>query len=459
MQIQIPHNWSPRRYQLPVMAALARGCKRVCIPAHRRWGKDDIALNWGAISAVREPGTYWHCLPEYSQGRKAIWSAVDSHTGKRRIDQAFPREIRKKTRDDEMFIEFASGSTWQVIGSDRYDNLVGAGPKGIVFSEAALSNPEAWNYFKPMLEESNGWAIFISTVRGRNWFWDLAEMAKKDPNWYYLNSTADDTDVFSKAQLDSILSELQALWGEDVGYAKFRQEYFNDPDVGSFAAFIPGLLVRRGVEYIAEGYEQDAEIWGLDVARQGGDWSVLVSRQGRKVQVLDRWHEPDSMRLASLVADAWDRKRPDMLFVDGGGVGGPVCDRLKQLLPRQAVAEINFGWKANDPTKYANKRAEMWGRVKDAITLGLDLPNHKDLTEELSFPEFGFTPKNQILLEKKEAMESRGLHSPDHADALALTYADPVLKKRAWEADEREREEWEKYASPGGGRGGAWMSY
>ena len=459
MAIRIPNNWDPRGYQLPVMAALAKGCKRAYIRAHRRWGKDDIALNWTAISSVRTPGTYWHCLPEYSQGRKAIWRAVDGHTGKRRIDQALPQELRRKTLDDEMFIELVSGSTWQVIGSDRYDNLVGAGPKGIVFSEAALSDPEAWNYFKPMLEESGGWAIFISTVRGRNWFWDLGEMARKDPNWFFLDSTAEDTDVFTKDQLKSILTELQALWGEDIGYAKFRQEYFNDPDVGSFSAFIAGSLVRRGVDYEAVGYEAEATIWGLDVARQGSDWSVLVDRQGRKVKVAERWHEPDSMRLASLVAEMWDRRRPDMLFVDGGGVGGPVCDRLKQLLPRNAVAEINFGWRANDSTKYANKRAEMWGRVKDALSIGLDLPNHKELVEELSFPEFGFTSKNQILLEKKEAMESRGLHSPDHADALALTYAEPVVKLKPWDTEKEDREEWEKYASPGGGRGAAWMGY
>lgn len=438
------------------MAALANGCKRVCIRAHRRWGKDDVALNWGAISSIQAPGTYWHCLPEYAQGRKAIWSSIDAHTGKRRIDQAFPREIRKRTREDEMFLDFTSGSTWQVIGSDKYDNLVGAGPRGIVFSEAALADPEAWNYFKPMLEESGGWAIFISTVRGRNWFWDLGEMARKDPAWFFLDSKASDTDVFSRVQLDSILAELQALWGEDIGYAKFRQEYFNDPDVGSFAAFIQSSLVRRGVEYVAQGFETEAVVWGLDVARQGGDWSALVQRQGRKVTVVDRWHEPDSMRLASLVAGLWSTARPDMLFVDGGGVGGPVCDRLKQLIPREAVAEINFGWKANDSAKYANKRAEMWGATKDALSVGLDIPDHKELVEELSFPEFAFTTKNQIILEKKEAMSSRGLHSPDHADALVLTYAEPVIKRRPWEKPEDE-EGFERFGS--GSSGNSWMAY
>ena len=435
------------------MAALANGCKRVCIRAHRRWGKDDVALNWGAVSSIQAPGTYWHCLPEYAQGRKAIWSSIDAHTGKRRIDQAFPREIRKRTREDEMFIDFTSGSTWQVIGSDKYDNLVGAGPRGIVFSEAALADPEAWNYFKPMLEESGGWAIFISTVRGRNWFWDLGEMARRDPSWFFLDSKASDTDVFSRAQLDSILAELQALWGEDIGYAKFRQEYFNDPDVGSFAAFIGSHLVAKGRAYRSEGHETEAVVWGLDVARQGSDRSALMERQGRKSKLIATFREPDSMRLASAVAMLWQDARPDAMFVDGGGVGGPVCDRLKQLLG-PSVQEINFGWAATDPTKYANKRAEMWGRVKDGLGVGLELPDDPELIEELTFPEFTFTNKNQILLEKKEWMAKRGLRSPDKADALALTYAEPVIRRKEIE-DAQVTEEWEAMGSGSSG----WMGH
>jgi hypothetical protein len=116
---------------------------------------------------TREPIS-WHCLPEFAQGRKAIWTAVNSHTGKRRIDEAFPHEFRENTSDNEMFIRFRNGSTWQVIGSDRYDATVGAGVAGITYSEYALSNPSAWAYHRPMLQENDGWAIFITTPRGHN---------------------------------------------------------------------------------------------------------------------------------------------------------------------------------------------------------------------------------------------------------------------------------------------------
>jgi phage terminase large subunit len=75
---------------------------------------------------IDKPATYWHMLPAYSQGRKAIWSAVNPHTGKRRIDEAFPHELRANTNESEMFIRLKNGSTWQVVGSDRYDAAVGS---------------------------------------------------------------------------------------------------------------------------------------------------------------------------------------------------------------------------------------------------------------------------------------------------------------------------------------------
>src|SRR3546814_12862572 len=79
-----------------------------------------------------------------------------------------------------MFIRFKSGSTWQLVGSDRYNSLVGAGVAGVTFSEFALANPSAWGYIRPMLEENDGWATFITTPRGRNHAKALFDMAKKD---------------------------------------------------------------------------------------------------------------------------------------------------------------------------------------------------------------------------------------------------------------------------------------
>ena len=183
-ELTLPHNWSPRPYQRPLWDFLEKGGKRAIAIWHRRAGKDDVALHWAACAAVQRPGSYWHLLPEYSQARKAIWHAVNAHSGIRRIDEAFPEELRANTNEQEMFIRLKNGSTWQVIGSDNYDTLVGTPPAGIVFSEWARAAPAAWAYLAPILAENSGWALFITTPVGRNHALNMLNMARANPSWF-----------------------------------------------------------------------------------------------------------------------------------------------------------------------------------------------------------------------------------------------------------------------------------
>lgn len=238
--LQLPHNWEPRWYQLPLWSFLINGGKRASEINHRRWGKDEVCLHWTACAAFMRVGNYWHMLPKSKQVRKAIWTAVNPHTGKRRIDEAFPEHIRKKTLDDEMFIEFTNGSTWQALGSDNFDSLVGSPPIGLVFSEWALANPTAWAILRPILLENNGWAVFIGTPRGHNHAEKTHKLAEKSEHWLCETSTADNTDVFTEESLAVEREELIAQYGEDLGEAMFQQEYFC-----SFNAAIPGAYFTR----------------------------------------------------------------------------------------------------------------------------------------------------------------------------------------------------------------------
>ena len=188
-------------------------------------------------------GNYWYMLPEYSQARKSMWDAVNSHTGKRRIDEAFPQEIRESTREQEMMIKFKCGSTFQLVGSDNFNSLVGSPPVGLVFSEYALSNPTSWGYLRPILLENGGWAGFNSTPRGKNHFKSMCEMAKDEPGWFYQTLTADETGIFTQFQLEAELRELQAEHGEQYGKSLWLQEYFC-----SFDAAIPGSIWGDCVE-------------------------------------------------------------------------------------------------------------------------------------------------------------------------------------------------------------------
>ncbi len=234
--VRLPANgWAPRDYQLPLWKYLEGGGKRAVAIWHRRAGKDEVCLHWAATQMVQRPGNYWHMLPQQSQARKAIWGAVNPHTGKRRIDEAFPKELRLHTRETEMQIVLANGATWQVVGSDNYDSLVGSPPVGVVFSEWALADPASWAYIRPILAENDGWALFITTPRGRNHAATFYEAGLDDDNWFAEKLPATETSVFSAEQLALEEREYKREFGPDDGLARFKQEY-----LCNFAAAIPG---------------------------------------------------------------------------------------------------------------------------------------------------------------------------------------------------------------------------
>ncbi|MDZ7355888.1 MAG: hypothetical protein ONB55_22435 [candidate division KSB1 bacterium] len=185
-------------------------------------------------------------LPAFEQARKAIWTAVNPHSGKRRIDEAFPVELRRRVLEDEMFIEFANGSTWQLAGSDSYNRLVGASYAGIVYSEYALANPAAQGYFTPMLIENGGWELMITTPRGKNHAEAMYRHGKRmmegGGDWYAEVSPASVTKALSEEMLASELERLQALHGEEYGRALWEQEY-----ECSFEVAVPGSVFGDAV--------------------------------------------------------------------------------------------------------------------------------------------------------------------------------------------------------------------
>lgn len=224
--IDLPHDWAPRDYQRPAWESWLGGCNRQLLVWHRRAGKDDINLRQHCVAAFNRVGTYWHMLPEYAQARKAIWDAVNPRTGKRRIDEAFPHVLRSSTRDNDMFIRFVNGSTWQVVGSDNYNSLVGTPPVGLTLSEWALANPQAWAYLAPILAENGGWASFISTPRGNNHLKGMLDRFRDDPRWFCQVLTARDTGAVTADAIEDQRGEYESLFGRDMAEMLIEQEYF-----------------------------------------------------------------------------------------------------------------------------------------------------------------------------------------------------------------------------------------
>lgn len=167
-------------------------------------------------------------------------------------------------------------------------------------------------------------------------------------------------------------------------------------------------------------------VLGVDVARYGGDRSVIFRRRGLVAFDPIVFNGIDNMTLAGRVAQEIESHDPDAVFIDAGR-GEGVIDRLRQL--GYSVTDINFGGKPRSD-KYANKRAEMWVDMANWIKERGCIPNINDLHRDLASPTYQFSnSNNKFSLESKELIKARGGKSPDLADALALTFAFPVVPK------------------------------
>jgi phage terminase large subunit len=193
MLYTIPHNFTPRPYQLDAWKAFDNGKRKVFIRWARRSGKDKFSFNMMVKEAVFTVGNYFYVFPSYAQGRKAVWEAIQQ--GERLLDH-IPREIRHDN-NNEMKITLLNkkdqdgkplpGSIIRIVGSDNIDNLVGSNPQGIVFSEYSLQNPQAWEYLSPIIAQNKGWVIFNGTPRGKNHMYDLEVIARKHPDIWHVS--------------------------------------------------------------------------------------------------------------------------------------------------------------------------------------------------------------------------------------------------------------------------------
>lgn len=223
-------------------------------------------------------------------------------------------------------------------------------------------------------------------------------------------------------------------FGEDSDFVKVRVR--GEFPSASSLQFIASDLVEAARRTEPHAVLTDPVVIGVDVARFGDDATVIHPRRGKDARSLPRgvYRGLDTMQVAARVAEMAREHHASAVFVDAGGVGGGVVDRLRQLNVRGVIG-VQFGGKPDNAAitksgargeKYANKRAEIWGALRSALVEGLAIPDDADLQEELVGVEYAYNQRDEILLESKESMKKRGLASPDGGDALALTFAYPI---------------------------------
>jgi len=279
--------------------------------------------------------------------------------------------------------------------------------------------------------------------------WETAEGAMTTPGamWVCFGNPTRNTGRFAECfgrfkhrwirrQIDSRTAKMADLkklqqwvddYGEDSDFVRVRVRGVF-PRAGT-NQLIGSDLVEYARQNEARHYDQAPKVLGVDVAREGDDQSIIVFRQGPKVHWLRKYRIADLMQIASLVAEAQRETGADGLFVDGTGMGAGVVDRLRQL--HYNPVAVMVGHKAHDEQQYYNLRAELWVKMRDWLREGdADVPDDIELQDDLIGPEYGFDNRERLQLEKKQDMKERGLKSPDCGDALALTFAQPVVVGR-----------------------------
>lgn len=213
-------------------------------------------------------------------------------------------------------------------------------------------------------------------------------------------------------------------WGEDSDFVRVR--VLGKFPRASVMQLIPSDVVEDAMVRQAQYIGDDPLICGVDVARGGGDECVIQFRRGfdarsEKVYKIPAEKSRDSMKVISLLNMVFDKHKPDLIFVDETGLGGPIVDRLRQQ--NWPVFGVNFGGSADDKRYYQSKASEMWARMKNWLIAGGAIKNNPELETQLTEREYGHNSKDQLVIETKDHLKGRGLSSPDWADGLALTFA------------------------------------
>lgn len=213
----------------------------------------------------------------------------------------------------------------------------------------------------------------------------------------------------------------------------FDQEYPAAPSMAFRTStqdpLISPALVMAAVNNVHFSERYGSLLIGCDPAGEGDDRTAIVFRQGRTVFRIEYHSKLDTMQVAGKLAQYYQEHQPDGIFVDKVGLGAGVYDRLRELqIP--VVIGVGAGTRANDHERYENKRAEMWFEMQKWFAdAPVRIPNDAGLIADLSSLQVASKSHGKCSLESKADLRKRGIRSPDGADALALTFAEPVASK------------------------------
>ncbi len=287
----------------------------------------------------------------------------------------------------------------------------------VIYDEASAIADPVWEVSEGALTDENTiiiWLAFGNPTKNTGRFRECFGKFKHRWKTYQIDSR----------QVEGTNKEQIAKWiadyGEDSDFVRVRVRG-EFPRAGS-SQFIASDVVAAARKYRAEGYSHMPKVLAVDVARFGDDQTVIGTRQGRKSAILKKLRGMDTVQVAERVIRYIQEENPDAVVVDGDGLGAGVVDQIRHRGFGARLFDFHGGAAPNDSASFYNKRAEVWGQMREWLTCA-EIPDDPELEADLTSPEYGFSVKQQIQLERKEDMKKRGLASPDCGDMLAMTFA------------------------------------
>ena len=411
------HLQSEHRYT-PLLIAVASGHgigKSANIAQIVQWGMSTCADCRVLVTANTGDQLTTKTIPEVSKWFRlsinAHWFDVRSESIK----------AKDQTHKDTWRCDFL---TWSL---ERPESFAGLHNKGkriiVVFDEASAIPDKIWEVVEGALTDEDTEIIFIAygnptlnTGRFRECF------GRNKHRWTRMQIDSRTVDGTNKEQIAKWIAD----YGEDSDFVRVRVRG-EFPRAGS-SQFIASDVVAasRKRKVITQGREWP--ILSVDVARFGDDQTIIGLRTGFKFEILDKYRGLSTTQTAMHVMQRAREITPRSIVIDGDGIGGGVVDYInehfKEWMAQHTacrLVEFHGGHKPTDDYMYFNYRAECWGKMRTWLESG-SIPDDPEIESDLTGPEYFFSSKNQIQLEKKDDMKKRGLASPDIADTLAMTF-------------------------------------
>jgi hypothetical protein len=441
----LEHFKGPRKWQREVLTEIAEHIKqnqgqidfntlRSAVSSGRGIGKSAL-VSWITIwmLTTRIGSTTIISANSESQLRSVTWAeitkwlatAINSHWFEVSATRVMPakwltelveRDLKKGTR-----YWGVEGRLWSAENPDAYAGVHNFDGVLVVFDEASGIDDSIWAVTSGFFTENTPnrfWMAFSNPRRNTGYFYEAFN--SKREFWATKVVDARTVEGTDKQVYQQIIDE----YGPDSSQAHV-EVYGQFPSEGD-DQFISVSLVDEAMKRPAYKDASAPIVIGVDPARFGADATVIAVRQGRDIISIQRHRGDDTMTVVGHVIEAIEEYKPTLVVIDEGGLGAGIVDRLKEQ--RYKVKGINFGNKSANPIMYGNKRAEMWGKMKDWLK-SASIPLDRFLKTDLISPMMKPDSKGTIFLESKKDMKARGLASPDAADAICVTFAFPVAHR------------------------------